>query len=114
MCLHIWFSDFTCPATVVTNTDPGNATAIVKWLNPVATDTTDHSHSVTCLPPSGTSFTIGASTVVCKTLDSRGNEQTCHFDIKVEGIYIMVAPRDTRGKVIFQKGYCPPTDHLLL
>ena len=77
--------DFTCPATIVTSTDAGEETAMVTWLDPIADDTTDNVYNITCFPSSGTKFTIGTSSVVCLTRDNKGNNHTCHFDVKVEG-----------------------------
>ncbi|XP_072023443.1 sushi, von Willebrand factor type A, EGF and pentraxin domain-containing protein 1-like, partial [Amphiura filiformis] len=76
--------NLTCPLPKVVKTDQGKATAMVWWLGPVPTDTTDYVYKAICYPPSGTNFTIGISQVVCKAVDRRGITKTCNFDIKVE------------------------------
>ncbi|XP_072017381.1 uncharacterized protein [Amphiura filiformis] len=77
--------NFTCPETrVETETDPGKATAMVQWLDPVPTDSTDYVYKATCYPISGTNFNIGNSSVVCKAFDRRGIKKTCRFDVRVE------------------------------
>ncbi|XP_072017380.1 uncharacterized protein [Amphiura filiformis] len=78
------YCDPTCPLPKVVKTDQGKATAMVWWLDPVPTDSTDYVYKATCYPPSGTNFTIGISQVVCKAVDRRGITKTCNFDIKVE------------------------------
>ena len=41
---------------------------------------------VTCVPPSGTHFEIGQTTVTCNAADGSGNKKTCNFQINVTGI----------------------------
>ncbi|XP_072017378.1 uncharacterized protein [Amphiura filiformis] len=76
--------NLTCPVPKVVKTDPGKAMAMVQWLDPVPTDSTDYVYKATCYPPSGTNFTVGNTSVVCSAVDRRGISKTCHFDIKVE------------------------------
>ncbi|XP_072017521.1 uncharacterized protein [Amphiura filiformis] len=77
--------NFTCPESRgETKTDQGKATAMVQWLDPVPTDSTDYVYKATCYPPSGTNFNIGNASVVCKAFDRRGIMKTCRFDVIVE------------------------------
>ena len=39
---------------------------------------------VTCLPPSGSSFPVGTTTVVCCAADAAGNTNCCSFDVTVQ------------------------------
>ncbi len=68
----------------MTSTDPGKATAMVQWLDPVAKDKKGNIYNATCLPSSGTNFPTGISSVVCLTYTG-GYTPTCRFEIKVEG-----------------------------
>ena len=40
---------------------------------------------VICVPPSGTTFPIGISTVNCTAIDTSGNQAACSFTIRVKG-----------------------------
>lgn len=48
-----------------------------------AQDRVDGSVGVTCTPPSGATFAIGRTTVVCTASDSRGNDATASLTITV-------------------------------
>jgi len=72
-----------CPAAQAFSTDPGQCTAAVSWANPTANDPCDGAVPVTCVPPSGTTFPRGTTTVVCSATDSRGNVGTCSFTVTV-------------------------------
>src|SRR5688572_11481584 len=41
--------------------------------------------NVTCAPPSGTSFSLGATTVMCAARDAQAREATCSFRVNVNG-----------------------------
>lgn len=49
-----------------------------------ATDDTDGDVSVTCEPPSGSTFSTGTTTVNCSATDAAGNEATGSFTVTVE------------------------------
>lgn len=52
-----------------------------------ATDAIDGPVPVTCTPPSGTTFAIGTTTVVCSATDASGNEATASFTVHVKGAH---------------------------
>ncbi|XP_072017520.1 hyalin-like [Amphiura filiformis] len=68
-----------CPANQTTVTNPGQATALITWEGPVATDNSGDIPTVTCSPPSGTNLTIGRTTVKCTAVDVSGNQDSCSF-----------------------------------
>lgn len=58
--------------------------ATVTYTNPVATDNVDASVDVTCLPTSGSIFTVGSTTVLCNAHDAAGNVAvSTSFDVIV-------------------------------
>ncbi|HEU5319466.1 MAG TPA: HYR domain-containing protein, partial [Methylomirabilota bacterium] len=49
-----------------------------------ATDACDSAPSVVCVPPSGSFFPRGTTTVTCTATDASGNQATCTFPVTVE------------------------------
>jgi len=48
-----------------------------------ATDDQDSAPSVVCMPPSGSLFLHGKTTVTCTATDAAGNQSTAHFVVRV-------------------------------
>jgi len=74
-----------CPANVVVNAPPGQCAPIVTYQTPLVVDTCPGA-SVTCTPPSGSSFPVGVTTVMCSAVDLSGATATCSFTVTVVGI----------------------------
>ena len=72
----------TTPADIVTNTDPGQPTAVVNYALPTATDNAGVV-DVTCSPPSGSTFPVGTTTITCTATDAVGNTATASFTVTV-------------------------------
>jgi hypothetical protein len=53
-------------------------------FHPTATDAVDGSVPVSCLPKSGSRFSIGKTTVTCTATDSSANTATARFTVKVK------------------------------
>jgi hypothetical protein len=77
----------TCPANITAVTDqtvcpaPGSTVCqVVTFPPPVATDNCP-GVTVACVPPSGTCFNVGVTTVTCTATDASGNTATCSFTI---------------------------------
>jgi len=71
----------TCPLNqVVKAATPGSTTVVVNYPPPVATDDCG-TPNVVCLPPSGSAFPLGTTTVTCTATDSTGNTATCSFTV---------------------------------
>jgi hypothetical protein len=67
----------TCPDEIdVTFINPSEATAEYEAT---ATDNCDADPTVWCDPPSGSTFPIGANTVICYAEDAAENKDTCDF-----------------------------------
>ena len=62
----------------------GNSQAVVHYTLPTANDLVDGPVAVTCLPASGSTFSVGKTQVTCTAHDSHGNPATpVHFDVEV-------------------------------
>src|SRR5690606_29651414 len=55
----------------------------VSYPVPTATDLVDPDPTVTCTPPPGTVFPLGATTVTCTATDAAGNEARVTFTVTV-------------------------------
>ncbi|XP_072048508.1 hyalin-like [Amphiura filiformis] len=72
-----------CPADHEIETNPGKATAMFVYDNPIATDNSGEV-SVECYPLSQSKFIIGQTTVTCVARDNSENNQTCDFHVLVK------------------------------
>lgn len=72
----------TCPSNISQSTDQDDCAAVVTWATPTVDDNCTNL-TITCIPPSGTSFPVGDSTVVCIVEDPGGNMDTCTFVVTV-------------------------------
>ncbi|MBI4470431.1 MAG: HYR domain-containing protein, partial [Acidobacteria bacterium] len=70
-----------CPDTIKTSPSSGCAAA-VNYLAPAITDRCPGA-TFTCVPPSGSTFPIGSTTVRCTAIDASGNQADCSFPIIV-------------------------------
>jgi subtilisin-like proprotein convertase family protein len=70
----------TCPGNI-TVTATGNCPAVVVFT-PSGSDNCG-GLSITCSPPSGLSFPVGTTPVVCTARDTAGNTNICSFNITV-------------------------------
>jgi hypothetical protein len=68
------------PVTVRATSPAG---AVVSYALPTAADAVDGAAEVTCAPPSGSTFALGAHTVTCSASDSAHNTSTAGFTVTV-------------------------------
>ena len=73
------------PGNKTLNTQSGQPFTVAAWQEPAVTDNSGGVTNVTCIPHSGSEFTIGQTLVTCVAVDSSGNNNTCSFHIGVEG-----------------------------
>jgi lysophospholipase L1-like esterase len=68
--------------------------AVVNFALPTATDPSDPTVDVICVPPSGSTFPIGVTTVTCSATDQAGNVARASFTISVRDTTppLIVAP----------------------
>jgi hypothetical protein len=71
------------PANIL-DTATSGAGKIVNYST-TANDLVDGLVSVSCLPPSGSAFPVGITTVNCSAADSRGNTSSGSFTIEIQG-----------------------------
>ncbi len=69
----------------------GPAGAVVNY-SASATDNLDPAVSVTCLPPSGSTFAVGSTTVNCFASDAAGNTALGSFQVTVLDMTVPVLP----------------------
>lgn len=74
---------FSCPENTAVDSDPDECGTVVTFDNPTATDNCDSSVTVTCDPPSGSTFVVGHTVVTCSATDTAGNTGTCAFTVTV-------------------------------
>jgi hypothetical protein len=70
-----------CPANITTNADPSQCSAVVTYTAPTATGCP--SPTVTCTPPSGSTFPTGTTTVNCTATNGITPDATCSFTVTV-------------------------------
>ncbi|XP_041480035.1 uncharacterized protein LOC121427594 isoform X5 [Lytechinus variegatus] len=71
-----------CPSDQNVTTDIGNATAVVTWTPPTATDNSGNQTLISTVNP-GDYFPIGNSTVTYTSTDAYGNVELCSFNVVV-------------------------------
>lgn len=72
-----------CPANITTNTvNAGNASVGVNFAVPTAADNCP-GVGVICVPPSGSQFARGTTTVTCTATDTSNNRTSCSFTVRV-------------------------------
>ena len=73
----------TLPASPVIDEASGPQGSIVNF-NALATDDTSKNISAQCIPPSGSTFRLGDTTVECTAVDGAGNENRGSFTVRVQ------------------------------
>jgi hypothetical protein len=73
----------TCPTSIAA--DATSPTGAVVAFAPTAADACSGPPMVRCVPPSGSTFPIGVTWVVCTALDRAGNSASCQFQVRVLG-----------------------------
>lgn len=82
----------TAPDAISSTT--ADSTGAVITFDVTAVDDVDGATPVTCVPPSGTKFAVGVTTVTCSSTDAAGNTGTDTFDVTI--IYTPPATPDGR------------------
>lgn len=71
----------TCPANITQGTDPNQPTAVVTYQASVSDNCPGATYS--CSPPSGSTFSLGTTTVTCTATDASNNHASCSFTVTV-------------------------------
>jgi hypothetical protein len=105
----------TCPGNVTAKATAGQTSAVVNYPAPTASDNCPFV-LVSCSPPSGNSFPLGATTVNCQARDEAINESGCSFTVTVNDSnaptiqcpanIVMQAPAGQTSAIV---NYPPPT-----
>ncbi len=74
----------TCPASLTVTSANGACEQAVEFT-PTAADACG-TVTVECVPPSGSAFPIGTTSVTCTATDDCGNSSSCMFEVTVEPI----------------------------
>jgi len=64
---------------------------LVSWVAPTASDVVDAAPAVACLPASGSTFPVGATTVTCGATDTSGNVASASFVVNVDYVPVVTA-----------------------
>jgi HYR domain len=72
----------TCPSNIVVWTCDTNGVP-VTYPMPMVTDDHDATPTVFCIPPSGSIFPVGTTTVICEAFDDCTNRSRCTFEVRV-------------------------------
>jgi uncharacterized repeat protein (TIGR01451 family) len=75
----------TCPANVVVNAVAGQCSPVVTYPLPTVIDNCPGG-SVSCVPPSGSRFPLGVTSVLCTATDEKGVQSVCSFTVNVIGL----------------------------
>src|SRR5205085_3408980 len=73
-----------CPDNVSMTLPAAQSSAVVNYPAPTVSDNLP-GVTVTCAPPSGSSFPLGTTTVTCAAVDASGNRSTCGFSVTLTG-----------------------------
>ena len=71
----------TCPSNIAIGTNPNSVVATVNYQSTVSDNCPGA--TVSCTPPSGSQFPIGATTVTCTATDAAQNQSSCSFTVTV-------------------------------
>jgi parallel beta-helix repeat protein len=71
-----------CPASISKHTDADLCTAVVNYAAPQIADNCPGVTAI-CMPPSGSAFPKGVTTVSCTATDSSNNQAGCSFTVTV-------------------------------
>ncbi|XP_070537269.1 hyalin-like [Ptychodera flava] len=74
-----------CPDNIDVDPEPGEATVVVHWTQPNATDNSGYV-TVTSDYQSGTEFSIGSTSIHYNASDPSGNVDSCQFNVTVPDV----------------------------
>ena len=71
-----------CPGNVSVTAPAGQCSQVVTFPTPGVIDNCPGA-TVSCVPPSGSTFSLGVTNVLCTAVDVRGVQATCSFTVTV-------------------------------
>jgi hypothetical protein len=96
-----------CPPNIRLSPPAGQTSTVVNYPPPAVTDNLPGAQAV-CVPPSGSAFPLGTTTVVCTATDSSGNKSNCSFAVTVGDPQIRITI--PTGKAILEFGNPTPVE----
>ena len=72
----------TCPTNIVANTDAGHCSKSNVTFSPSISGGCSNV-TFACVPPSGSTFARGVTTVICSAQDSSGHSNSCSFTVTI-------------------------------
>jgi hypothetical protein len=104
----------TCPADLTVSNTAGQCNATVNYPAPTASD--GCAVASLCLPPSGSTFAIGTTTVSCTATDASGKTASCAFTVTVNDTQsptitcpLNIAVSNTAGQCNATVNYAAPS-----
>jgi parallel beta-helix repeat protein len=97
-----------CPNNIAMQLPPTQTSAVVNYPLPTIEDNLP-GVTVTCAPPSGSTFPLGVTAVVCVAVDVTGNRSTCGFSISLTGGPPLLEVLIPNGKAALEFGTDRPT-----
>lgn len=88
----------TCPGNVSVTAPAGSSSTAVSYATPQVSDNCSVAN-VSCLPPSGSIFPLGATTVACTASDTSGNNAQCSFTVTVSS---QTTPPPAPNRIAFE------------
>src|SRR5438046_3835356 len=96
----------TCPANITTTTAPGSCESAPQSYTTTATANCPGS-TTTCMPPSGSTFPKGTTTVTCHATDASGNNSAdCTFTVTVSDSQVPTVTCPTNITTTTAPGSC--------
>ncbi|HEX5010557.1 MAG TPA: HYR domain-containing protein [Planctomycetota bacterium] len=87
-----------CPSNMTVDADAGSCSgAVVTYTSPTALDDCDATPTVLCSPPSGSTFPVGTTPVICTATDDCGNSSMCSFNVTVTATNLVNVTVDLAG-----------------
>jgi subtilisin-like proprotein convertase family protein len=91
----------TCPTNVTGVTPvPGGSGSVVTYPPPTASDNCP-GVTAACVPPSGSTFPVGTSSVTCTATDSTGNTATCSFTVTMFNVSLQDESAGCNSTLLF-------------
>lgn len=88
-----------CPSNVSVTAPSGQCSPPVNFVAPSVIDNCPGAN-FSCVPPSGSSFPLGVSNVICTAVDAKGIQATCGFTVTVNGLPQAVLRLEGNGTVL--------------
>src|SRR5205085_5161777 len=91
----------TCPSNVTSVTPvPGGSGAVVNYPPPTASDNCP-GVTAACVPPSGSTFPVGSSSVTCTATDTSANTATCSFTVTMFNVSLQDESAGCNSALLF-------------